>query len=111
MSKNYDNWERLVRVVLRRERDRAIALRHSTDDSSISSTSSSSFDHAFSSPFQFDHHLHNSPSDFTLDHADWRTMLPLPPDKQELVWRSASLVTPFSLFFSVLFNFQTDLLS
>ncbi|KAH6812983.1 hypothetical protein C2S51_022001 [Perilla frutescens var. frutescens] len=87
MSKNYDNWERLVTSVVRRERDRQIALSHSRDNSSTSST--------FSSISQFDRHHHDSQaldySDFTLDHADWKTMLPAPPDKPELVWRSASL--------------------
>ncbi|KAL2551210.1 Protein kinase superfamily protein [Forsythia ovata] len=40
MSKNYDNWERLVEAVLKREQFRQLALAHSRE-SSISSVSSS----------------------------------------------------------------------
>lgn len=98
MSKNYDNWERLVTGVVRKERDRQLALSHSRDNSSCSISSTSST----SSILRSDH----DSSDFTLDHSDWKTMLPLPPDKQELIWRSASLVMHF--FFSS-FSFQTKL--
>ncbi|KAI3469953.1 hypothetical protein Pfo_026616 [Paulownia fortunei] len=82
MSKNYDNWDRLVTAVLRRERDKQIALSHSRDPSSISSTSSS-FNLRQRSQLPMDY------SDLTLDHLEWKTMLP--PNKQEVVWRSASL--------------------
>ncbi|KAI3469954.1 hypothetical protein Pfo_026617 [Paulownia fortunei] len=80
MAKNYDNWERLVRA----------------GSNSISSTSSS-FDLSFSSSSQFDdcqslvrrqrRELPIDYSDLTLDHLEWKTMLP--PDKKEVVWKSA----------------------
>ncbi|KAL1548365.1 putative F-box protein PP2-B12 [Salvia divinorum] len=41
MSKHYDNWERLVVAVLRRQHDREIAQRRSTNSSAFSSRSSS----------------------------------------------------------------------
>ncbi|XP_047948776.1 F-box protein PP2-B13-like [Salvia hispanica] len=53
MSKHYDNWERLVVAVLRRQQDREIALCPSTDSSAFSSRSSS-----FSREF-YDH-LHDA---------------------------------------------------
>ncbi|XP_047946445.1 uncharacterized protein LOC125192827 [Salvia hispanica] len=46
MSNHYDNWERLVEAVLRRQHDREIALCPSTN-SSPSSSRSSSFDSEF----------------------------------------------------------------
>ncbi|GFP92867.1 putative F-box protein pp2-b12 [Phtheirospermum japonicum] len=54
MSNNYDNWERLVRVVLRRESDRQLALTHSRDFSNISSTSISTLDLSFMSTAEFE---------------------------------------------------------
>ncbi|KAK4430030.1 Integrin-linked protein kinase [Sesamum alatum] len=50
MSKNYDNWEKLVEAVLRREQLRQIALSDSTTCSYISSASSS-FNLGSASPF------------------------------------------------------------
>ncbi|KAH6770201.1 hypothetical protein C2S52_015004 [Perilla frutescens var. hirtella] len=89
MSKNYDNWERLVTAVVRRERDKKMALSHSRDPS-ISSTSSS-LDLSFSLTSGSDHHQslvirerNESPMDF----VGLKTML---PDKQEVVWISNSL--------------------
>ncbi|KAK6127700.1 hypothetical protein DH2020_038540 [Rehmannia glutinosa] len=49
MSKNYDNWERLVEAVLRRGLLRELALCDSTSPSIISSASSS-FNHGYGSP-------------------------------------------------------------
>ncbi|KAK6153989.1 hypothetical protein DH2020_013628 [Rehmannia glutinosa] len=49
MSKNYDNWERLVEAVLRRGLLRELALCDSTSPSIISSASSS-FNHGYDSP-------------------------------------------------------------
>ncbi|KAL2463284.1 Serine/threonine-protein phosphatase PP1 isozyme 4 [Forsythia ovata] len=43
MSNNYDNWERLVEAVLRREHDREIALSYSRESSFSSRSSSFSF--------------------------------------------------------------------
>ncbi|KAL8048409.1 hypothetical protein ABFX02_07G063500 [Erythranthe guttata] len=102
MSKNYDNWERLVRAVLRSENDRRIALLHSSTHSSSNSTSSS-FDRSFGpANFQIlDHDQSQERSrlvmnytDLGLDHSQWKTMLP--PGKNELLWSSA-----YSLNFSV----------
>ncbi|KAL0456762.1 UNVERIFIED_CONTAM: hypothetical protein Slati_1015400 [Sesamum latifolium] len=83
MAKNYDNWERLVRAVLRREGDRELALTHSGDLSSItlSSLSSTSDSSAVDIPMDY--------SDLTVDHSEWKAMLP--PDKQIVVWKSAFL--------------------
>ncbi|KAG8369705.1 hypothetical protein BUALT_Bualt14G0041700 [Buddleja alternifolia] len=102
MSKNYDNWERLMGAVLRRERDRQIALNHSY--SSVSSTSSTSNDLTSSLFDHDDHSLVNAkhrnqlPADYsnsTIDHTCWKKLpplpLPLPPGKQEAVWKSASM--------------------
>ncbi|KAL0456763.1 UNVERIFIED_CONTAM: hypothetical protein Slati_1015500 [Sesamum latifolium] len=96
MAMNYDNWERLVGAVLRREGDREIALADSRDPSisgsraSSASASASAFstsDLSSSTP-----NVTRLPMDYTdlkLDHDQWKTMLP--PDKHEAVWRSASL--------------------
>ncbi|KAK6143629.1 hypothetical protein DH2020_023977 [Rehmannia glutinosa] len=84
MSKNYDNWERLVTAVLRKEWDKQLALSHSRDPSTISSTSSSFLDLSFSSRSQFDDDDDNSES-----MTDHKTMVP--PDEHEVVWRSAYL--------------------
>ncbi|KAI3469950.1 hypothetical protein Pfo_026613 [Paulownia fortunei] len=54
MSKNYDNWEKLVGAVLRKEQLKQIALSHSRDPSSISDESSS---FASSSSSLFHHQL------------------------------------------------------
>ncbi|KAL2463286.1 Serine/threonine-protein phosphatase [Forsythia ovata] len=43
MSNNYDNWERIVEAVLRREHDREIALSYSRESSFNSTSSSFSF--------------------------------------------------------------------
>lgn len=90
MSKNYDNWERLVTAVLRRERDKRMALAHSRDPS-ISSTSSS-LDLSFSSTSGVDHHqslVLRERNELPVDFSGLKTML---PDKQEVVWISSSMV-------------------
>ncbi|KAG8369729.1 hypothetical protein BUALT_Bualt14G0044100 [Buddleja alternifolia] len=94
MSKNYDNWERLVRAVLRKDHDRQIALDHSWESSPISSSSSS-----FSSTSQFNDdqslaklHRRKLPMyhyGSKLDHAGWKAFLP--PDEQEVVFSSISM--------------------
>ncbi|XP_020552896.1 uncharacterized protein LOC105172056 [Sesamum indicum] len=101
MAMNYDNWERLVGAVLRREGDREIALADSRDPSISGSRTSSAFapstsDLSSSASYisRFDHtpNLTRLPMDYTdltLDHHEWKTMLP--PDKHEAVWRSAAL--------------------
>ncbi|KAL0388224.1 UNVERIFIED_CONTAM: F-box protein PP2-B10 [Sesamum radiatum] len=107
MSVNYDNWERLVAAVLRREADREMALADSRDPSIISSSGRTSSASASASAFstsdlssftsyssRFDHSpsVTRLPMDYThpkLDHDEWKTMLP--PDKPEAVWTSASL--------------------
>ncbi|XP_011091428.1 serine/threonine-protein phosphatase PP1 isoform X1 [Sesamum indicum] len=76
MSKNYDNWERLVRAVLRREGDRELALFHSGDLSSIASSSRSS-----TSDISFSH------EEWLVDHSEWKAMLP--PHQQIVARRSA----------------------
>ncbi|EYU31403.1 hypothetical protein MIMGU_mgv1a005393mg [Erythranthe guttata] len=106
MTKNYDNWYRLVTAVVRRERDRQIALSHSRDDISIggSSSSSSSFDlsnnnlnstsqildpnhHSLVLQETIDHLQYMEYSDLALDHNEWKAMLP--PGKH--LWSSSSL--------------------
>ncbi|PIN17716.1 hypothetical protein CDL12_09626 [Handroanthus impetiginosus] len=102
MSQNYDNWERLVTAVLRREKDRQLALSHSRDPSTSSDTSSFSY---ISSSSHFGHDIDRDQfsfvrrqiksevpldySDLILSHSEWKAMLP--PDKHEIVFRSASL--------------------
>ncbi|KAK4425276.1 F-box protein PP2-B1 [Sesamum alatum] len=79
MAQNYDNWERLVGAVLRRERDKEIALRHSRDASSTSDVSFSDEQSVVELPMDY--------SDLTLHHSEWKEMLP--PHKQIVVWTSA----------------------
>ncbi|KAL0388223.1 UNVERIFIED_CONTAM: hypothetical protein Sradi_2704100 [Sesamum radiatum] len=84
MAENYDNWERLVRAVLRREGDRELALRPSGDLSSVTLSSLSSTSESTSHddiPMDY--------SDLTVDHSEWKAMLP--PHKQIVVWKSAFL--------------------
>ncbi|XP_011091430.1 F-box protein PP2-B5 [Sesamum indicum] len=94
MAKNYDNWERLVHAVLRGDDpDRETASSHSRDLSSTiispSSTWDVSFSHEQSIADGLGRQLPMDYSGLTLDHSEWKTMLP--PDKQEVAWRSASL--------------------
>ncbi|KAL2551202.1 Protein kinase superfamily protein [Forsythia ovata] len=67
MSNNYDNWERLVEAVLRREQFRQLALAHSRE-SSISSVSSS-FNFRFES-------LHLEASSSKVNETDGKRWLP-----------------------------------
>ncbi|KAL2531218.1 Protein kinase superfamily protein [Abeliophyllum distichum] len=67
MSNNYDNWERLVEAVLRREQFRQLALAHSRE-SSISSVSSS-FNFRFES-------LHLEASSSKVNETDGERLLP-----------------------------------
>ncbi|KAL0414082.1 UNVERIFIED_CONTAM: Serine/threonine-protein phosphatase PP1 [Sesamum radiatum] len=76
MSKNYDNWERLVRAVLRREADRELALSHSGDLSSIASSFRSTSDIS-----SFSH------EEWVVDHSEWKAMLP--PHQQTVAQTSA----------------------
>ncbi|XP_057809653.1 putative F-box protein PP2-B12 isoform X2 [Salvia miltiorrhiza] len=87
MGKNYDNWERLVKAVSRREEDKLLALTHS-----VSASSSSSSQLSFSSTSQFAPDACKLPmeySDLTVDRKDWKAMLP--PGEREVVWRSLSM--------------------
>lgn len=101
MGKNYDNWERLVSAVARRERDRLLAL--------ASSVSSSSSQHGFSSTSQslVPRDVDTSTlipmeySDLRLDQKEWKEMLP--PDKREVVWRSLSMVAAYQVLSSKLY--------
>ncbi|KAL2551182.1 Protein kinase superfamily protein [Forsythia ovata] len=67
MSNNYDNWERLVEAVLKREQFRQLALAHSRE-SSISSVSSS-FNFRFES-------LHLEASSSKVNETDGERLLP-----------------------------------
>ncbi|KAK4406094.1 F-box protein PP2-B1 [Sesamum angolense] len=94
MAKNYNNSERLVHAVPRSDdRDRETTSSRSRDLSSTisspSSTSDASFSHEQSIADGLGRQLPMDYSDLTLDHSKWKTMLP--PDKQEVAWRSASL--------------------
>ncbi|KAK6153990.1 hypothetical protein DH2020_013629 [Rehmannia glutinosa] len=71
MSKNYDNWERLVEALLRREVLRELASCDSTSPSIISSASSS-FNHGYGSPSEL------SPRDY----------LGSPLMEVKLIWQS-----------------------
>ncbi|KAG8369690.1 hypothetical protein BUALT_Bualt14G0040200 [Buddleja alternifolia] len=93
MSKNYDNWERLVSAVLRRETDREIALNHSRSVSSRSSTSNLSFVSNLMSSL-FDHNDQSlvrtmNYADLPMEHTDWKALMQ--HDKHVVVWKSASM--------------------
>lgn len=94
MSRNYDNWERLVTAVVRKEEDRQLALAHSRDSSIIST--SSSFDLGFCLTSRFDHHqslVLQERDESPMDFSGLQKML---PDKQEVLWISSSMVSqPF----------------
>ncbi|KAL2551179.1 Protein kinase superfamily protein [Forsythia ovata] len=74
MSNNYDNWERLVEAVLKREQFRQLALAHSRE-SSISSVSSS-FNFRFES-------LHLEASSSKVNETDGERLLP--SDYREII--------------------------
>ncbi|KAK6161781.1 hypothetical protein DH2020_005162 [Rehmannia glutinosa] len=118
MSKKYDNWERLVTTVMRRERDKQLALTHSRDPSTISSTSSS-FDLSFSSTFQFNDDdeslvrpqarpLPTEYSDLSLDHDEWKAMLP--PGKQEVLFVEVAEFK-YSMMINIQATIKTQMLS
>lgn len=94
MSKNYDNWERLVQSVLRREHDREIALRDScsvssaSTDVTLSSNSSLAYGCCEQHPERLKMPLQMDYKDVKLDHSKWKAMLP--ENRLELVWRSAA---------------------
>ncbi|KAL2551214.1 putative serine/threonine-protein kinase PIX13 [Forsythia ovata] len=67
MSNNYDNWERLVGAVLRREQFRQLALAHSRESST--SSLSSSFSFRFES-------LHLGASSSQVNETDGERLLP-----------------------------------
>ncbi|XP_047951997.1 F-box protein PP2-B10-like isoform X2 [Salvia hispanica] len=94
MGKTYDNWERLVKAVSRREEDKLLALTNSVSTSPSSSSSQLSS----SLSFQFGHldlrlvipdtsRLPMEYSDISVDRKDWKAMLP--PGKRQVVWRSS----------------------
>ncbi|CAA2988740.1 Phospholipase D beta 1 [Olea europaea subsp. europaea] len=72
MSNNYDNWERIVKAVLRREKDRQLAFLADSRESSFSSISSSS---RFWPDLPF-HEQNPQPEDYDSDivHLDWDKM-------------------------------------
>ena len=110
MGKTYDNWERLVKAVSRREEDKLLALTNSVSTSPSSSSSQLSS----SLSFQFGHldlrlvipdtsRLPMEYSDISVDRKDWKAMLP--PGKRQVVWRSSYMVAHemvYSIFYRLL---------
>ncbi|CAA2959303.1 Hypothetical predicted protein [Olea europaea subsp. europaea] len=86
MSNNYDNWERLVQVVLRREHDRELALAHSRDPSFSSSIISDP-----STPIHENQNIQPGSSSGTVKETDWERLLL--SDYEDIISRSADPVT------------------
>ncbi|KAL2463322.1 putative F-box protein PP2-B12 [Forsythia ovata] len=84
MSENYDNWERLVEAVLRREHDREIALAHSREPSF--SSGSSSFISEPGSPIHYDQNIQLGSSSNTVNEAEWERLLL--SDYEDIISRS-----------------------
>ncbi|KAI3469949.1 hypothetical protein Pfo_026612 [Paulownia fortunei] len=82
MANNYDNWERLVGAVLRREQLRRIALNHSRNPSSITSRSSS-FNLSSSSSSQINESFAYNEQRLQLFAANWERFLT--PEDQEII--------------------------
>ncbi|CAA3017023.1 Hypothetical predicted protein [Olea europaea subsp. europaea] len=70
MSHNYDNWERIVEAVLRREHDRELALAHSRESSFSSSIISDP-----SSPIHDNQNIQLGSSSDTENETDWERLL------------------------------------
>ncbi|XP_022849413.1 F-box protein PP2-B10-like [Olea europaea var. sylvestris] len=87
MSNNYDNWERLVEVVLRREQFKQLAL-ISSSEPSFSSTSSSTS--GWNTPICDDLNVQLASSSSTVNETDWERLLP--PDYEDIISRSVNPV-------------------
>ncbi|CAI9776097.1 unnamed protein product [Fraxinus pennsylvanica] len=82
MSNNYDNWERLVDAVLRREHDRELALAHSRDPSFSSSIISDP-----GTPIRDNQNIQLGSSSDTVNETDWERLLL--SDYEDIISRSA----------------------
>ncbi|XP_022848786.1 putative F-box protein PP2-B8 [Olea europaea var. sylvestris] len=85
MSRNYDNWERLLEAVLRREHDRELVLAHSPDPS----FSSSIISHPCTS-IHDNQNIQLGTSSNTVNEKDWERLLL--PDYEDIISRSADPV-------------------
>ncbi|KAL2469518.1 F-box protein [Abeliophyllum distichum] len=88
MSEKYDNWERLVKVVLRREELRQVAL-YSSREPSFSSISSS-FITEPATPIHDDQNIQLGSSSNTVNETDWDRLLP--SDYEDIIARSVNPV-------------------
>ncbi|KAL2469513.1 F-box protein PP2-B10 [Abeliophyllum distichum] len=88
MSQNYDNWERVVEAVLRREELRQVAL-YSSREPSFSSISSS-FITEPATPIHDDQNIQLGTSSNTVNETDWERLLP--SDYEDIIARSVNPV-------------------
>ncbi|KAL2463291.1 putative F-box protein PP2-B12 [Forsythia ovata] len=88
MSQNYDNWERIVEAVLRREELRQVAL-YSSREPSFSSISSS-FITEPATPIHDDQNIQLGSSSNTVNETDWDRLLP--SDYEDIIARSVNPV-------------------
>ncbi|KAL2463294.1 putative F-box protein PP2-B8 [Forsythia ovata] len=88
MSQNYDNWERIVETVLRREELRQVAL-YSSREPSFSSISSS-FITEPANPIHDDQNIQLGSSSNTVSEMDWERLLP--SDYEDIIARSVNPV-------------------
>ncbi|KAL2463331.1 F-box protein PP2-B10 [Forsythia ovata] len=88
MSQNYDNWERIVKAVLRREELRQVAL-YSSREPSFSSISSSFITEA-ATPIHDYQNIQLGSSSNTVNETDWDRLLP--SDYEDIIARSVNPV-------------------
>ncbi|KAL2469516.1 putative F-box protein PP2-B8 [Abeliophyllum distichum] len=88
MSQNYDNWERTVEIVVRRDELRQVAL-YSSREPSFSSISSS-FISEQATPIHDDQNIQLRSSSNTVNETDWDGFLP--SDYEDIIARSVNPV-------------------